>query len=130
MGCGWRDPPRRHVEGTNTAPADGVAWDIQFGAKARGRLAVQDIGDCVVTDVADRGVEETWPDSAVGFNYRRDPGRVAVWSNGYDLPEMGSKMRDNAPQLVGAFPDEPGINVAGMLTNHGLHLQRESFHLF
>ena len=74
-------------------------------------------------DVAERRLEEAWPDCAVGLNHARHPGRVALVRREAIPAEQGREvLAQPAPQLLRRFGDVTRREFGGPLAFESVDL--------
>src|SRR5207249_3288867 len=86
-------------------------------------VAVQDLGQRAVVNVADRAVEKTRPYRAVGLDHRGYPRCVAPRSHCLHMPESCSEMKRDASKFVRLLHDKPGFEFLPTFTNQGFNLE-------
>jgi hypothetical protein len=97
------------VKRTDAPPANWIGLDIEVCPKAQCFRSIQDIGQALLADVSQRGVEEARPHFARCVNDSGNPRRIATRRYILDLSKMRPEMSDDFPQLTRAFNDKTRI---------------------
>src|SRR5207247_8091095 len=96
-----------HKKRTHAVPANGVIRNVELPPEVQSFVAVQDLGQRAVVNVADRAVEKTRPYRAVGLDHRGYPRCVAPRSHYLHMPESCSEMKRDASKFVRLLHDKP-----------------------
>ncbi len=94
----------RPMQRTDAAPANRVGGDIELPPEFHSGITVDDFDERLLVNVADGPMEEARAHRTVGFDDRRNPGRVASRRDRSNLTQLRSKMAHDAAEFSPRSP--------------------------
>ena len=109
----WRERlhSSRVVQGAHATLASGITGNLQAASEREGRLGIDGLFQRELTGISDGWMEEAGANTAIHFDYGRDPRCVADWSLRRRTFDAFPKARSNPPQLGGTFCNEALVDV-------------------
>ena len=78
-------------------------------------------------DVADRTVEKTWPDCAIGLDDGRYPRGVAAWSRRFRQSEVCPEVKPDSTKFPRLLDNKTRLDLNPAIVNQGFNFDVELF---
>lgn len=101
--------------------------DVEGGAKLQRLGTVHDLGQRLLVNISEHGMEEAGADVPACLDDSGNPGGIAARGDVIDLLKVGAEVADDTAQLVRALNDESAIEIWGMLANELLDFELQGF---
>jgi hypothetical protein len=111
------------VQRADTTIANRIARDVEIPAEILRRLAVDDVFQGLLAQIADGPVEKARAHGTVGFHNGRNPRSVADRRFALSQAQLSAKMAGNAAQFFRRLADEARFPFSRRLVNQQLDLR-------
>jgi hypothetical protein len=95
-----------HKKRADAIAADGVTRDVKTPTELQRFVAIQDVRQRMLVNVADRAVEETGSNCSIGLHNCRYPWRVASGRSRRNLSQAGAEAKRDTTKFLRIFDNE------------------------